>query len=263
MIRSNQLIRVREPLLVVFSLAMTAFIWEMAGQAEVSRVFPPFTDVMRVSWDVWTGDRFLDAAWYSIRTLVVVVPISLGSGLVVGVLMGRFKVVEWALDIWVNIFISLPLIALIPVILLIFGVERQTMSVIVFLSTFFVVVVNTSAGIRAVSGQYDEMARAFGSSPMQTLLRIHLPGALPLMLTGVRLATGRSIRSVIYAEQIIGIFGVGGLLSSYGSAFKVEETWALIIAVGVTSLIAMEAVRVFEGWMLRVFPQGQSAGSGS
>jgi ABC-type nitrate/sulfonate/bicarbonate transport system permease component len=100
------------------------------------------------------------------------------------------------------------------------------------------------------------MARSFGSSEIQRMMRITIPGALPLMLTGVRIATGRCVRSVIFAEQLISVIGLGGLLQSYGGALRVEETWALIIAIAILGLSAMEAIRYFESVMLRHFPQG-------
>jgi NitT/TauT family transport system permease protein len=248
--------------LVIASISAGAIAWEVVGGLELSLIFPPLSDVLSTVYDVWTSDRFREALGETLTSLAIGWPLSVGLGIVVGVLMGRFKVVEWALDIYVNIFLSIPLIALIPIILLLFGLGRPSIVVVVFLATFFQVVINTSSGIRAVSSQYEEMARSFGSNEFQKMVRITIPGALPLMLTGVRIATGRCVRSVIFAEQLISVIGLGGLLQSYGGALRVEETWALIIAIAILGLGGMEAIRYVEGLMLRHFPQGhQIAGA--
>lgn len=256
--RSGAARRVPNLAMAAMSLGVLVVGWEIAGRLEVSSVFPPISEVFGAALTVWSSDRFWESVSYTANTLLVAVPLSIGSGLVVGLLMGSFRVVQSALDLWVDVFLSLPLIALIPVITLLFGVGRGASLVVVFLSMFFPIVVNTSAGIRASSTRYREMARAFGSGRLLTLRRITLPGALPLMLTGIRLSVGRGIRGVIYAEMIIGALGVGGLLQGYGQAFQIANTWALIIAIAMVGLVAMEAVRLAEDVMLRRYPQGAS-----
>jgi len=253
---TSTLSRVPSWALVLASLAFGAIVWETVGQLGFSLIFPPLSDVMSTVYEVWTSERFRDALTNTLTTLAIGWPLSVGLGLIVGTLMGRFKVVEWALDIYVNVFLSIPLIATIPIILLLFGLGRPSIIVIVFMATFFQVVINTSSGVRAVAAQYDEMARSFGANEFQRMVRITIPGALPLMLTGIRIATGRCVRAVIFAEQIISVIGLGGLLQSYGGALRVEETWAIIIAIAIIGLTSMEIVRYLEGVMLRVFPQG-------
>jgi NitT/TauT family transport system permease protein len=250
--------RLVSPTIVIASLAVGALGWEIAGRLKVSTVFPPLSDVLSTAFVVAESQGFADAVSYSATTFLIAMPLSLAAGLIVGILMGTFRWVEWALDVWVNAFLSLPLLALIPVIILLFGIGREASVVVVFLSTFFPVAVNAAAGVRAITSQYEEMARSFGSGRLHRLMRITLPGSLPLMLTGIRIATGRAVRGVIYAEIVMGIVGVGGLLRGYGQAFRISETWALIIFLAIVGLASMEFVRVIEDRLLRAFPQGKT-----
>ncbi|HUF53778.1 MAG TPA: ABC transporter permease subunit [Dehalococcoidia bacterium] len=241
----------------IIGLAIGAIAWEIAGRLEVSYVLPPFTDIVSNTWDVWRSEAFRSAALESLESLAIAWPLSIGLGLVVGLLMGRYRLVEWMLDLYVNIFLSLPLIALIPIILLLFGLSQTSMIVIVFLYTFFVVVVNTSAGVRSVESNFEEMARSFGANEARILWRVIIPGALPLALTGVRIATGRAFKGVIIGEQLVRFIGLGGLIQRYGGAFRVEDLWALIFAVGLSGLIAMQLVQLVENFAEKRLPRGR------
>lgn len=248
------IVRVRERVEGIFvpvlSLAAGMALWELAGQMEVSRALPPFSAVVGAIVEVWTRDQFQDALVSSLHSVAIGFPIAVSGGVVVGMLMGRFRVIEWSFDIYVNVFLSLPLVALVPVILLVFGLDRTSIIVVILIYTFFVVVVNTFSAVRAVDPHLMEMGRAFGANELQVLVRIVLPAALPLTLTGVRIAAGRSIKGVIIAEQIIGLVGLGGLVQRYGGAFLVEDLYAVILFIGLAGMLSMETVRVGEARLL-------------
>jgi NitT/TauT family transport system permease protein len=196
--------------------------------------------------EVWTSVRFLDALKESLISIGIALPPSIILGVVVGLLIGRYRPVEWALDPLVNTFLSLPLVALIPVLFLIFGLGRGSILATIVIYTFFIVVVNTAAGVKTTDGQIVEMATSFGATERQVLSRVVLPSALPLMFAGIRIATGRAIRAVIIAEQVIGLIGLGGLVQRLGGAFAVEQLYAVILFVGLFGLLSMEAVAIVE-----------------
>lgn len=249
-----------QPLLIpLASLMLGAIIWEILGVLEISIVLPRLSSIVTTTLDVWATDRFQDALLQTLKSLAIAYPLALGLGLLMGFLAGRYQVIEWAFDSYVNMFLSLPLTALIPVILLVFGLGQTSLSVIIFLFTFFVVMVNTSAGVKAIDYQYREMARSFGAGEMQVFRTVLLPGSLPLVFAGIRLGTGRAIKGVIVGEQLMGFLGLGGLVQSYGRSFRIEETWGLIIALGLLGLIAIQTVRFVETRTLRRLPQGAAA----
>jgi NitT/TauT family transport system permease protein len=246
-------------MLPVVSILLGLVAWEIVGQAELSFAVPPFSAVVSAIFEVWGRDAFREALIDSLQNVAIALPISIVAGVSLGLMMGRFKLVEWMFDIYVNVFLSLPLTALIPVLLLVFGIGRTAIIVVIILYAFFVIVVNTFAGVRAADKNLVEMAQSFGAGEFQLLRRVLLPAALPLIFTGIRIAAGRSIKGVIIAEQIIGLVGLGGIVQRYGGAFQVEELYAVIIAIGILGLLSMESVRFIEDralpWM-----RGRSAG---
>lgn len=242
--------RLEGPLVPTISLAVGLLVWELAGRAELSPALPPFSDVAAAIVDVWATDEFRTSLKNSLISVAYGFPISVGAGLVIGLLMGRFRVVEWMFDIYVNIFLSLPLVALVPIIVLVFGLDRDSIVVVILIYTFFVMVVNTFSAVRAVEPGLVEMARSFGANELQIMRRVILPAALPLTLTGVRICAGRAIKGTIIAEQIIGLVGLGGLVQRLGGAFQIEELFAVILFIGLVGMFSMEGVRVMEGRML-------------
>lgn len=236
-------------------------LWELVGRLDLSPAFPPITAVFTAVIDVWTSDRFLSALQQSFISVAIALPPSIVLGVLLGLLMGRFRPVEWAFDPMVNVFLSLPLVALIPVLFLIFGLGRGSIIATIVIYTFFLVVVNTVAGVRTSDSKIIEMAVSFGASESQVMRRVVLPSALPLILAGIRIATGRSVRAVIIAEQVIGLIGLGGLIQRLGGAFAVEQLYAVILFVGLFGLGSMELVAYLERRALPWLSQPRGADS--
>ncbi|MPZ22973.1 MAG: ABC transporter permease subunit [Dehalococcoidia bacterium] len=236
--------------LSVWSVLVVLVLWEIAGHLEVSFMLPPLSDVISAMVDVWGRSDVQQSVLDTARSLAIGFTMAITGGIAVGLLMGRFRVAEWAFDMYVNLFLSLPLIALIPIFLLLFGFGERAVIAIVVVYTFFVVVVNTFTGVRSVDNSLVEMAESFGAREHQLVRRVVLPAALPLMLTGVRIGVGRSIKGIIIAEQVVGLVGIGGLIQRYGGAFQIEELYAIIIPIGLFGLLAMESVRVMEWYAL-------------
>jgi NitT/TauT family transport system permease protein len=238
--------RLRGSSLSLLGLLGGLIIWEILGRLGLSPAFPPLTDVLRSIVEVWPSPRFLEALRDSLTSVAISLPPAILLGVLLGLLMGRFKIIEWLFDTYVNIFLSLPLVALIPVLFLIFGLGRGSVLATIVIYTFFIVVVNTVAGVKTADPRLIEMAVSFGAKEQEILRRVVLPAALPLIFAGIRIATGRSIRAVIIAEQVIGLVGLGGLIQRLGGAFAVEDLYAVILFVGLLGLLSMETVRFFE-----------------
>jgi NitT/TauT family transport system permease protein len=254
----------RGSVLPLAGLAIGFVVWETLGRLELSPAFPPVSDVLEACAEVWTSERFLSNLKDSLLSVVISLPPAVLLGVLVGLLVGRYRLVEWAIDIYINVFLSIPLVALIPVLVLIFGLGRGSILATIFVYTFFVIVVNTSAGVKTTDPQLVEMARSFGASERQIVRRIVLPAALPLSLAGIRIATGRAIKGVIIAEQVIGLIGLGGMIQRLGGAFAVEALYAVIVFIGLLGLISMELVRWGERlampWMRGRLDGGLGAG---
>ena len=149
--------------------------------------------------------------------------------------MGRFQPVAWAFDPYVNVLMSSPKAALIPILVLFFGFGRGAVILTVFLYAFFPVVVNTSAGVRQTPRNMIEMAQSFGASEWAVARRVTIPAAAPLVLGGLRFAAARSIKGVIIGEQLISVVGLGALVQRYGVQFQFDQLYAVILLVALSA----------------------------
>jgi NitT/TauT family transport system permease protein len=249
--------RVRRPVSVVagwgrryglqtIGLLLGAGMWELAGRAGVSPALPPISAVVAAGFEVWTGERFLEALRSTALAIAIAFPPSVVIGVAVGLLMGLFRPVEWALRSYINLSLSLPLIAVIPIVLFIFGLSQTTVIVVIVLYVLPMVMVNTYAGVRSTSPDLLEMAASVNAGRWLTIRRIVLPSARSLTLAGLRIGVGRAINGAIVAEQILGVMGIGGLVQRLGGAFAVEDLYAVIIFIGAVGVVSLALVNRIE-----------------
>jgi NitT/TauT family transport system permease protein len=234
-------------------------IWELLGRLKVTFIIPPFTDVVVAGLSVWTSDRFLAALGGSISALLVGFAMAALSGLVLGVLMGRFAVIEWIFDPYINVLMSAPKAALIPVIVLFFGFGRTAVILTVFMYAFFPVVVNTAAGVRQAPRNLVEMARSFQASEWQLARRVTIPAAAPLILGGLRFAAARSIKGLVIGEQLIAVVGIGALVQRYGIQFQFDYLYALILLIAIAGLSVSGLLQWVEGALMPWVPRTAAA----
>jgi len=114
-------------------------------------------------------------------------------GVPVGVLMGRYLIVDLFFDPWVNIWYSIPAIAFVPLTMNWTGVSSTSSVVIAFLIAVFTIIINVYSGVRNISGSLVESARAYGANQAQVMTKIVLPGSLPNVMLALRLGMARAI----------------------------------------------------------------------
>lgn len=158
------------------------------------------------------------------------------------------------LDIWSRtdlsvLFIthglSAPMIAFVPVFMMLFGISSTTRIATVVAFSFFIVTTNAATAVRAADPRLLEMAQSFGASRRALFQEVQLPAGASYFLTGTRLGVARGIRGLINGEVLIAVMGIGGLVKKYGTVFSMHQLYAVIllivlfaaIAVGVVSLI--------------------------
>jgi ABC-type nitrate/sulfonate/bicarbonate transport system permease component len=237
---------VRDAAVPIASVAVFAALWQVVGSAGISPAVPPLTDVLAAMVDVAQDPRFQEAAANTaLAVLVCFVPVVV-IGVVIGVAMGTNRWAEWIATPYLSLSLSIPLVSLIPVFLLIFGLGGGTVIAVIVAYSLPAVIVNTQAGIESVSKDQLDMARSVGASRLLTFRRITLPSASSLILAGVRVAAGRSIKGAIIAEQVIGLIGVGGIIQIYGGAFAVEELYAVILFIGIVGILVVRLLGLTE-----------------
>ena len=224
----------------------------MAGRALHYSFLPPFSTVLRAALDLVASGQVLGYLGASLVSLFIGYGLAVFVGVLLGLLMGRYSRVEYTIGPYINALLATPKIVFIPILYALFGVGRGTQVAIVFLSAFFIIVINTLGGMRNVDASCIEMARAFGASERQLFSKVLLPGSLPLTMAGLRLGIGRGVKGMITGEMFIALFGLGALLRKYGSRFDSARVFAILLVVISTALLCSFAVRRLEnrftGW---------------
>jgi ABC-type nitrate/sulfonate/bicarbonate transport system permease component len=185
----------------------------------------------------------------SILGLAIGLAAAIGLGTLLGLLMGRYRLVDQLLDVQINALYATPNVALIPLLILWFGLGLLSKVVIIFLAGFFPIIVNTYSGVRNVSRGLVEVALAEGASEAQIFTKIVIPAALPFITTGVRLAMGRAVVGMVVAELFTAVSGLGGAIITYGNAFKTDKLFVIIILLALLGLFLTESVRHLERWL--------------
>ncbi len=229
-----------------YSLAIGITAWEAVGRIAGFHFLPPFSHVLRAAIQLTAGGLIVTPLLASLASLAIGYGAAVALGLGLGVLMGRYPTVEFVLSPYLNAFLAAPKIAFVPVFYAIFGLSRLIQVAVIFLSAFFVIVLNTMRGIQTVDPAYLEMARAFGATETKLFRKVLLPGALPLTMAGLRLAIGYAVRAMITAEMIVALFGLGALLRSYGGRFDAEKVFAVLLVVIIVALLCSFVVQIVE-----------------
>ena len=225
--------------------------WELVGRLDVSMFVPPLSRVVATWWHLLGDGTLTRAASSSLLSLLKgFVPAAL-LGVIVGMAMGRFAVVRYALDGWINALMSAPLSALVPILIALFGVRDTVVAATVFMFSFFVIVVNTSTGVRGTERSLIDMARAFGAGEAALFARIYLPAALPAVMLGLRLGVVQAVKGMVVGEMLISLVGLGERLIYYGNTFLITELYAVILFVLVLALLAASLAQACDRALVR------------
>ena len=230
----------------LFSFGIGIAVWEIAGRVWNISFLPPFSNVIGAAVGLIASGQILGNLATSLLGLLVGYALAAVGGVGLGVLMGRYRKIEHLFDLYINAFLAAPKIAFIPVLFAFFGVSRSVQVAVVFMSAFFIIVINTMSAIRSVDSTYIEMARSFGAREHQLLWRVLIPGAVPLTMAGLRLGMGRAVKGMINGEMFIAVFGLGGLLRTYGSRFDAEKVFAILLVVIAVALACSALVEAVE-----------------
>jgi NitT/TauT family transport system permease protein len=231
---------------MIFSLAIWFVLWEIVGRAGITTLIPPFTSVVEAGIKILPTAKFSAAAAVSLRSFGIGMALALAVGIPLGFLMARVRAVGRILGMWVNIFVSAPISALVPILMAVIGIGEGTVVVTVFLFAVFVIVLDTQIGVVHADRSLIEMAHSFGARRDQLYTKVLILSALPEILAGVRLGTIRGVKGVVIGQLLVAIIGVGELFELYSQHFLMEEFWALVVLVFLFAFAVSEAVAALE-----------------
>jgi NitT/TauT family transport system permease protein len=240
----------------ILSILSLAILWEVAGRMLDSVLIPPLSQIGAAWWRLLASGKLLSNLTASLATLIAGFFLAVLFGVVIGLLMGRFRAVEHFLDLYVNALMSAPTTAFVPVLILWFGLGMESRIAVVFLFAVFVIIINTMTGVKQVDSVFVEMARSFGAKEKEIFFKIILPAAMPAIMAGVRLGMGRAVKGMVTAEMLLTLTGIGAMIMQYGSAFATDSLFAVILTILIIAMITMKLVQWLDqrltGWKVEI-----------
>jgi len=184
----------------------------------------------------------LEVMVYGLTTALIV-------GIPLGIAMARIRWLDWALDLPINALYATPLVAVVPLLVLWFGIYLKAKIIVVFLFAVFPVLINTYQGVRECDKNMLEVAHSFRSSEWRVWRDVLLPFAVPYIIAGSRLAIGRGLIGMIIAEFYTTISGLGFMITRYANVFEMDKTFVpvivlMVLGVSLTSLLKWVGRRI-------------------
>lgn len=168
-----------------------------------------------------------------------------------GLLMGGFRPFGKTVDIFVYALAATPRVAFIPLIIVFLGLGLQAKVFIVFLGALMPVLINTYTGVLSADAELVEMGRSLGARRLSVFRRIILPGALPFIVSGLRIGATIGLINTVVAELYTAVRGLGGMLATYGNTFRMAEYFVIVIVFALIGVTVNEALRLLEARLSR------------
>jgi NitT/TauT family transport system permease protein len=224
------------------SIALVLGLWEYFGH-HINPLFMSYPSaILKAAAALIADGQLLDALESSLTTLLIGFATASAAGIVLGLLIGRYRLVDAATDWLVNALYATPLIAIMPLVILWFGLGDMAKLFIVTILAVFPVLINTAAGVRNVPSTLIDVGAAFAANERQVFLKIILPATLPYMMTGLRLGIGRAIIGMVVAEFFTAITGLGALIVKFGNQYDTASMFVpiltlMLLGVALTALV--------------------------
>jgi sulfonate transport system permease protein len=240
-------------------------VWELAARFGLisARVLPAPSDTARAFWDTLISGALPHHVWISTQRALIGLAIGGSLGFVLGLLNGVFPVAERVLDSSLQMLRNIPHLAIIPLVILWFGIGEEAKLFLVAVGVLFPIYLNTFHGIRHVDRALIEMARSYGLGPWAMFSRVILPGALPSILVGLRYALGIMWLTLIVAETISASSGIGYMTMNAREFLQTDVVLLGILVYALLGKLADMLTRQLERRRLAWHPAHQIAAVGA
>lgn len=239
----------------VFPILLMVF-WQIASVSGLleSRILPAPTAVVAAFWELLTSGELWKHVKVSAGRALVGLLIGGGLGLFLGLLNGSSKIASTLLDTTLQMIRNIPALALIPLVILWFGIDESAKLFLVAIGVFFPIYINTYHGIRSVDPQLIEMGQSYGLTRWQLYKDIILPGALPSILVGLRFALGLVWVLLIVAETISAQAGIGYMTMNAREFLQTDVVLVGILLYALLGKLADVLAVSLEKYLLRWHP---------
>ncbi len=235
-------------------LIIIVILWEIApraGWVNIAYVSPP-SKVVAALWSLLASGDMAVHAISSLKRMLAGLAAAVAVGTILGIFIGWFRRVEYALDFTFQAFRQMSAFALFPIFILFFGIGELSKTVIVFWASLWPVLLNTINGVRTVDQILVDSAKSMGASQAFIFTKVVLPAAAPAIFTGIRLGGSYAVMAIVAAEMIGAHAGLGYLVLYSQETFKIPDMYAAIVGLAILGLGLNYALATLEtklaGW---------------
>jgi ABC-type nitrate/sulfonate/bicarbonate transport system permease component len=236
------------------SVLLILGLWEAAWEARL--ISPLFfsgpSAVAKQMVYAWTRGNLKSDLVYSGTNFVLGFAGAAVAGVVVGILVGWYKTLGMVLNPTLTALYATPRVAMIPLILIWFGIGMWSKVFIVFISAFFPILVNTIGGMRAIDRDLLRAARSFCASDWQIFKTVAIPGSVPFILTGIRQGVALGLIGVVVGEMFGGSQGIGFMVAYGGQTFSTDTLFVGVVIIATAGMVltslAERLERRFSQW---------------
>jgi len=248
--------RYRGILLSAASLVLAFLIWQLLSTFIFNPfLIPPPLEVIRTAIPmIMSGEIFADVSISMSRILVGFFSGSL-IGVIFGVLLGRIRVLHDLLDPIMELLRYLSPTAMIPIAVIWFGIGEMSKYFLIFWGTFFIVLINTTAGVWRAPITRQRAAECLGANRLQIFLMVVIPSAVPYIVTGMRVAMASSFMSIIPAEILAADSGIGYLLQKSSMLLQTNRIFVALLTI---CILGFAVDRLFRFFVQRVLARYMS-----
>lgn len=241
---------IANPRLIVGTIAVALFLaaWQIVGGTEIIRsdLISTPSEVAAALVAMSRSGELGSNALVSLQEFVQGFVPAIVLGIAGGTAFALSRKLHYLFEPLVVTLNTSPIIAFIPIVVVWFGVGTTSKAIMVFLAAVVPILINTMTGIIEVHESWIRACRAFGASRAQVIAKAILPGALPAVMVGIRLAVGRAVVGLIAAEMYVSVRGIGRLIQVYSSSDRAAEIFVLVVVVASFGLVLVTLIRRIE-----------------
>lgn len=224
--RTLVIIEVLAPILILAA-------WWWLSMDSKDAFFPPLSEILIRFRELWLFDHFMSDIVPSLSNLFLGYAIAAVAGVVIGVIMGTFRPVRWMVNPVMDFARSIPTVALVPIFVSLFGFANETRVISIAVASVFPIIIATSDGVRGLDSVRHDVATVFKLGPVERMLRVNLPGASPMLFSGLQVGLQYAFIVMIAAEMLGISVGIGAITLESQQTFRMADMWAGILLLGV------------------------------
>jgi len=235
-------------LLFTSSAAIIFIIWEIIGQ--MGLINPLFfawpSTIFKAFYKIVTNPDFFGHISVSLLEVSVGYAAAAITAIPIGILMGRAKIIENLLDTYITALNAVPRVALMPLVILTFGIGLSSKMFLVFLGSFFPILINTFHGVKNIDPLMVDMAKIFGAKRLPMVTEVFIPSIMPYMLAGFRIGLSLAFIMVVVGEFFAATQGVGYMIAFEAGRYNTSGVLAWVLIISAITIFFTEIIRFFE-----------------